>query len=51
MDELKTIRWKQRFKNLENAFSQLQRGLAIPHPSDIERQGIIQSFEFTFELS
>lgn len=26
-------------------------GLAIEDPSDIERQGVIQSFEFTFELS
>lgn len=51
MDELKTIRWQQRFQNLDRAFSQLKRGLTIEDPSDIERQGIIQSFEFTFELS
>jgi len=51
MNELKTIRWQQRFQNLDRAFSQLQKGLAIEHPSDIEQQGIIQSFEFTFELS
>ncbi len=51
MDELKTIRWRQRFQNLDKAFGQLKRGLAIEHPSDIEQQGIIQSFEFTFELS
>ena len=51
MDELKTIRWQQRFQNLDKAFLQLKRGLAIDCPSDIERQGVIQSFEFTFELS
>ena len=51
MDELKKIRWRQRFSNLERAFIQLQRGLAINDPSDIEIQGIIKSFEFTFELS
>ena len=51
MNQLKTVRWQQRFKNLVNAFSQLERGLAITHPSDIERQGIIQIFEFSFELS
>jgi len=51
MNKLKTIRWKQRLQNLEKAFSQLERGLIIESPSDIERQGIIQSFEFTFELS
>ncbi len=50
MDKLKSIRWKQRFQNLDRAFCQLERGLAITNPSDIEQQGIIQSFEFTFEL-
>lgn len=47
----KKIRWKQRFQNLEQAFSQLQKGIAITKPSDIEKQGIIKSFEFTFELA
>ena len=47
----KEIRWKQRFQNLQPAFTQLSKGLAIETPSDIEKQGIIQSFEFTFELS
>lgn len=51
INELKTIRWQQRFQNLDKASSQLARGLAIEQPSEIERQGIIQSFEFTFELS
>jgi nucleotidyltransferase substrate binding protein, HI0074 family len=51
MDNFKNIRWRQRFQNLNKAFEQLQRGLAIKTPSDIEQQGIIQSFEFTFELS
>ena len=47
----KEIRWKQRFVNLAKAFDRLKRGVAIAIPSDIEKQGIIQSFEFTFELS
>jgi len=51
MDSLKIIRWHQRFQNLEKAFKQLERGLAIENPSDIEQQGIIKSFEFSFELS
>ncbi len=51
MNELKKIRWQQRFQNLTKVFNQLERGLAITHPSDIEQQGIIQSFEFSFELS
>lgn len=51
MNEFKKIRWQQRFENFHKAFIQLERGLAIENPSDIEQQGIIQSFEFTFELS
>jgi nucleotidyltransferase substrate binding protein (TIGR01987 family) len=51
MNNLKTVRWHQRFQNLERAFDQLDRGLDIDNPSDIERQGIIQSFEFSFELA
>ncbi len=51
MNKLKTIRWRQRFQNLLKAFNQLERGLAITEPSDIEQQGIIQSFEFSFELA
>lgn len=47
----KTIRWKQRFQNLEQAFGQLAKGVALATPNDIEKQGIIQSFEFTFELA
>jgi nucleotidyltransferase substrate binding protein (TIGR01987 family) len=47
----KVIRWQQRFQNLEQAFAQLEKGVAIATPNDIEKQGIIQSFEFTFELA
>ncbi len=47
----KDIRWKQRFSNLEKAFHQLEQGLTIKDPSEIEEQGIIQSFEFSFELA
>lgn len=47
----KKIRWEQRFTNLEHAYAQLQKGLAIANPNDVEKQGIIQSFEFTFELA
>ena len=47
----KEIRWRQRYANLCKAYAQLQRGLAVAHPNEIEQQGIIQSFEFTFELA
>jgi len=45
------LRWTLRFKNLEKAYSQFEKGIRLPRPSELERQGIIQSFEFTFELS
>jgi nucleotidyltransferase substrate binding protein (TIGR01987 family) len=47
----KTIRWQQRFENLQKAFSQLSNNLNISSPNDAEKQGIIKSFEYTFELS
>ena len=46
----KQIRWQERLTNLTKASEQLSKGIAIQKPSDIEQQGIIQSFEFTFEL-
>lgn len=45
------IRWRQRFRHLERAFVQLERGCALATPNDLEKQGIIQRFEFTFELA
>ena len=50
MDNLKNIRWQQRYSNLLKAFRQLEKGSQINSPNEIEIQGIIQSFEFTFEL-
>lgn len=46
----KTIRWQQRFANLEKAFLFLKEGLAKEHLDPYQEAGIIQSFEFTFEL-
>ncbi len=47
----KTIRWQQRFENLTKAYGQLKNNLNIAKPNEAEQQGIIKSFEFTFELS
>lgn len=51
MENLKVIRWQQRYQNLHKALTQLKKGVDIDSPNEIEVQGIIQSFEFTFELS
>ncbi|HEY4119997.1 MAG TPA: nucleotidyltransferase substrate binding protein [Byssovorax sp.] len=48
------IRWKQRFQNFDRAFVLLRDGLAskpLVEFSDLEREGLIQRFEFTFELA
>lgn len=46
----KDIRWVQRFQNFEKAFFRLKESLEIHNPSELERNGIIQRFEFTLEL-
>lgn len=48
------IRWKQRFRNYERALATLEQAvrLAQERPlSELERQGLIQGFEFTHELA
>ncbi len=45
------IRWRQRFQNYEKAFLLLERALSITAPSEVERGGIIQFYEMTFELA
>jgi len=48
------IRWLQRLSNYQRALGQLTRAveLAQSRPlSELERQGLIQAFEFVFELA
>jgi hypothetical protein len=45
------VRWIQRFSNFERAFLLLKEALKIEHPSIVERAGLIQFFEMTFELA
>jgi nucleotidyltransferase substrate binding protein (TIGR01987 family) len=48
------IRWQQRCSNFQRAFASLAAavGLARMRPlSDLEKQGLIQAFEFTHELA
>jgi nucleotidyltransferase substrate binding protein (TIGR01987 family) len=51
-DNQKNIRWKQRFENFEKAFNQLSIAVQqIAKLSDLEKEGLIQRFEYTFELA
>ncbi|OGV28067.1 MAG: hypothetical protein A3F18_05335 [Legionellales bacterium RIFCSPHIGHO2_12_FULL_37_14] len=50
----KDIRWKQRFHNLQKAKATFDRVLAAYHKdtkNEITQIALIQSFEFTYELS
>ncbi|MDT0677668.1 nucleotidyltransferase substrate binding protein [Autumnicola musiva] len=50
----KDIRWHQRLMNYEKALTQLNKATALSKErdlSELERQGLIQSFEFTHELA
>jgi len=49
--EQKDIRWKQRFENFQKAFLRLTEALELEELSELERNGLIQRFEFTLELS
>lgn len=48
------IRWRQRFDNFRRALRQLTDAVALLRSrplSELERQGLIQGFEFTHELA
>ena len=44
------IRWKQRFSNFEKAFNQLTEFMQKGELNKFELQGLIQCFEYNFEL-
>ena len=47
----KDIRWHQRFINFNKALAQLERFVDKSELNEMEEQGLIKSFEYTFELS
>ena len=48
----KLVRWKQRFQNFEKAFFQLSEAVEkINTLSILEKEGLVQRFEYTFELA
>ena len=44
------IRWKQRFSNYKKALSQLTKFIDKGDLNELEKQGLIQAFEYTHEL-
>ena len=51
MDQLKDTRWRQRFVNFEKSYKLLNKFINKPIETELERAGIIQFFEVSFELS
>ena len=47
----KDIRWKQRFQNFEKAYMRLKEAMEMEELTELERNGLIQRFEFTLDLS
>ncbi|WP_243371732.1 nucleotidyltransferase substrate binding protein [Geotalea sp. SG265] len=53
MDNL-DVRWRQRFSNYQKALKHLEQVVKLCHErqlSDIEKQGLVKAFEFTYELA
>ncbi|HIN49064.1 MAG TPA: nucleotidyltransferase [Deltaproteobacteria bacterium] len=45
------IRWKQRFSNYQKALGQLHKFVDKGELSELEEQGLIKAFEYTYELA
>lgn len=45
------IRWVQRFNNYTKALDQLSKFIEKGELSELEKQGMIQAFEYTYELA
>lgn len=51
-ENTKEIRWRQRFHNFDKAFTQLSSAVKqFETLSDLEKEGLIQRFEYSFELA
>lgn len=51
MDTSDDIRWKQRFNSYSKAFRQLTKFIDKGNLSELEQQGLIKAFEYTYELA
>jgi nucleotidyltransferase substrate binding protein (TIGR01987 family) len=51
ISENKDIRWKQRFVNYQKALNQLQKFIKKGELSELEEQGLVKAFEYTYELA
>jgi nucleotidyltransferase substrate binding protein (TIGR01987 family) len=45
------VRWQQRFANYRKALAQLEKFILKGELSELEEQGLIKAFEYTYELA
>jgi nucleotidyltransferase substrate binding protein (TIGR01987 family) len=45
------VRWEQRFVNFKKALTQLNKFIAKGELNELEEQGLIKAFEYTYELA
>jgi nucleotidyltransferase substrate binding protein (TIGR01987 family) len=45
------IRWQQRFSNYLKALAQLKKFIEKGELSELEKQGLVKAFEYTYELA
>ena len=50
MSNTDEVRWHQRLENFRKALAQLEAACDLDEYSDLERAGLVQTFEFSFEL-
>lgn len=51
VEHLEDIRWRQRWANFQKALNQLTEFIEKQDLNKLEKQGLIQCFEYTFELA
>lgn len=51
MESNKDIRWIQRFSNYKKAFDKLEKYCSVVNMNEMEEQGLIKAFEYTYELA
>lgn len=51
MSQSEDIRWKQRFANYQKALTQLSKFVDKSDLNELEKQGLIKAFEYTYELA
>jgi len=51
MESNKDVRWIQRFSNYKKAFDKLEKYCSVENMNEMEEQGLIKAFEYTYELA